>query len=161
MLRIILSLSLTFATACVYSQVITATIKQTQAPNHTIGTITFTDTDYGLLITPNLHGLSPGPHGFHLHRHPSCNEHGMKAGSHYDPQNTHSHQGPYGQGHLGDLPVLWVSKEGAATTPVLAPRLQTSNLKQRSIMIHAGGDTYSDAPKLGGGGTRVACGVIE
>ncbi len=28
-------------------------------------------------------------------------------------------------------------------------------------MIHAGGDNYSDTPeKLGGGGARVACGVI-
>ncbi len=31
----------------------------------------------------------------------------------------------------------------------------------RSIMIHAGGDNYSDTPaRLGGGGARVACGVV-
>lgn len=29
-------------------------------------------------------------------------------------------------------------------------------------MIHAGGDNYSDKPeKLGGGGSRIACGVIK
>jgi Cu-Zn family superoxide dismutase len=29
-------------------------------------------------------------------------------------------------------------------------------------MIHAGGDTYSDMPApLGGGGARLACGVIK
>ena len=29
-------------------------------------------------------------------------------------------------------------------------------------MIHAGGDNYSDQPKPnGGGGARIACGVIE
>jgi hypothetical protein len=29
-------------------------------------------------------------------------------------------------------------------------------------MIHAGGDTYSDAPEpLGGGGPRIACGVVK
>jgi len=29
-------------------------------------------------------------------------------------------------------------------------------------MIHAGSDNYADEPKpLGGGGSRVACGVIE
>ena len=29
-------------------------------------------------------------------------------------------------------------------------------------MIHAGGDNYSDLPKpLGGGGDRIACGVIQ
>jgi superoxide dismutase, Cu-Zn family len=29
-------------------------------------------------------------------------------------------------------------------------------------MIHSGGDNYSDAPApLGGGGARIACGVIK
>jgi len=29
-------------------------------------------------------------------------------------------------------------------------------------MIHAGGDNYSDEPaKLGGGGARMACGVVD
>ncbi|WP_324128836.1 superoxide dismutase family protein, partial [Acinetobacter baumannii] len=29
-------------------------------------------------------------------------------------------------------------------------------------MIHAGGDNYSDSPQpLGGGGARIACGVIK
>jgi Cu-Zn family superoxide dismutase len=29
-------------------------------------------------------------------------------------------------------------------------------------MIHSGGDNYSDVPeKLGGGGGRIACGVIK
>jgi Cu-Zn family superoxide dismutase len=29
-------------------------------------------------------------------------------------------------------------------------------------MIHAGGDNYSDEPEpLGGGGARIACGVVE
>ncbi len=31
-----------------------------------------------------------------------------------------------------------------------------------AIMVHAGGDNYSDDPKpLGGGGDRIACGVIQ
>jgi len=28
-------------------------------------------------------------------------------------------------------------------------------------MIHEGGDTYDDEPHLGGGGPRMACGVVE
>ena len=32
----------------------------------------------------------------------------------------------------------------------------------RALMIHANGDNYSDIPKkLGGGGARVACGVVQ
>jgi superoxide dismutase, Cu-Zn family len=35
-------------------------------------------------------------------------------------------------------------------------------MRGRSIMIHAGGDNYSDTPApLGGGGARTACGVIK
>ena len=40
-------------------------------------------------------------------------------------------------------------------------RLKTTDLAGRAIIIHAGGDNYSDNPKkLGGGGARVACGVV-
>jgi len=87
---------------------------------------------------------------------------GMAAGGHYDPAGTGKHEGPYGEGHLGDLPALYVGTDGKATLPILAPRLKTVNLKGRSLMIHAGGDNYSDVPAaLGGGGARMACGVVK
>ncbi len=67
-----------------------------------------------------------------------------------------------GKGHLGDLPVLTVGADGTASTAVTAPRLKMSDVKGRSLMIHAGGDNYSDQPApLGGGGARVACGVVK
>ncbi len=135
-----------------------------------IGTITVKDTQYGLLLVPHLAGLAPGIHGFHVHQKPDCGP-GMKdnkaaaglaAGGHYDPGASGKHEGPYGQGHLGDLPVLYVGADGTATMPVLAPRLKTVDLKGRSLMIHAGGDNYSDTPAaLGGGGSRIACGVVK
>ncbi len=52
---------------------------------------------------------------------------------------------------------------GNAKNEVLAPRLHTiKEVTGRSIMIHAGGDNFADYPeKLGGGGARVACGVIQ
>jgi Cu-Zn family superoxide dismutase len=62
---------------------------------------------------------------------------------------------------LGDLPVLYVDAAGRATRNSWAPRLKTTDLAGRAIIIHAGGDNYSDNPKkLGGGGSRVACGVV-
>jgi Cu-Zn family superoxide dismutase len=61
-----------------------------------------------------------------------------------------------------DLPALTKGKDGKATTPVIAPRLKVADVKGRSLMIHTGGDNYSDNPAaLGGGGARVACGVIK
>ncbi|TXH61396.1 MAG: superoxide dismutase [Cu-Zn] SodC2, partial [Thiothrix sp.] len=61
-----------------------------------------------------------------------------------------------------DLPALYVDSEGKATNPVLAPRLKLADLSGRALMIHAGGDNHSDHPApLGGGGARMACGVIQ
>ena len=127
-----------------------------------LGTVILKDTRYGVLITPALHDLTPGAHGFHLHVNASCANRGMAAGGHYDPYNTGKHLGPYGQGHLGDLPVLVVDKSGDATLPVLAPRLTVRQMKGHALMIHGGGDNYSDQPlPLGGGGVRIGCGVVS
>ncbi len=135
-----------------------------------IGTVTASSSPYGTILTPDLKNLTPGLHGFHVHQNPDCGPGkkggktvpGLAAGGHYDPAGAGSHAGPYANGHLGDLPALYVDAGGNARHPVLAPRLKPSDLKGRSLMIHAGGDNYSDNPKkLGGGGARMACGVVK
>ncbi len=135
-----------------------------------IGSILISEQADGTLFTPKLSGLSPGLHGFHVHANGSCGAAekdgkmvpGLAAGGHYDPEQTNSHKGPYGDGHLGDLPTLNVDTTGSAQQSVLAPRIVLSDLKGHALMIHQGGDNYSDIPKaLGGGGARVACGVVE
>ena len=137
----------------------------TAGANVFVGNVMAMDTSYGLMLTPHLAGLvpylTPGPHGFHVHVNPSCADDGMAAGGHFDPMHTDHHFGPYNsQGHLGDLPVLSVAPNGQVTVPVVAPRLTVKDILGRSLMIHSGGDTYSDEPKLGGGGSRMICGVI-
>ncbi len=128
-----------------------------------VGTVLISATPYGLLFTPQLHGLTPGIHGFHVHEHPACGESGMAAGGHFDPEHVQRHSGPYSaHGHGGDLPPLYVAADGTAVVPVLAPRLHSiEDIRQRALMLHAGGDNFADEPQaLGGGGSRVACGVI-
>ena len=134
-----------------------------------IGTILAKDTDSGLELTTDLKGLTPGTHGFHLHQNPNCGPAekngtsvpGLAAKGHFDPEQTGLHEGPEGKGHLGDLPALDVDQHGNAQTSALVPRLKTTDLKGHSLIIHAGGDNYSDLPNpLGGGGARVSCGVI-
>ncbi|MCL5424295.1 MAG: superoxide dismutase [Cu-Zn] SodC [Gammaproteobacteria bacterium] len=135
-----------------------------------IGTVSLEHTEHGLLLTPSLTDLEPGVYGFHVHQNASCDPAedddgemtaAQAAGGHYDPEETDTHQGPYGEGHLGDLPVLTVNEHGEANLPVLAPRLSMEDMPGRSLMIHEGGDTYDDEPHLGGGGARMACGVVE
>ncbi len=137
-----------------------------------IGSITFRDTKQGLMVEPKLTALPPGPHGFHIHEKADCGPGpgangqpaaGMAAGGHYDPAGAKKHRGPHEKdSHLGDQPVLVVDKDGTATLPVLSPRLKVKDLAGRSVMIHAGGDNYDDMPApLGGGGGRIACGVVK
>ncbi len=151
----------------------TAAIKSINATGvaGSLGTVTFADSAGGLVITPKLSGLPPGEHGFHIHDKGDCgpglNEGrpaaGFAAGGHYDPAQTKKHLGPLSTaGHRGDLPVLVVDNAGNASEAVTAPHLTVEQIRGRSIMIHAGGDNYSDTPKpLGGGGARIACGVVH
>src|SRR5688572_15175580 len=82
------------------------------------GIVRADDTPFGLLLTPELKGFSPGTHGFHIHAVALCDDAGMAAGGHLDPLRTDIHQGPYqSSGHLGDLPVLIVNENGEATLP--------------------------------------------
>ncbi|HLO96267.1 MAG TPA: superoxide dismutase [Cu-Zn] SodC [Burkholderiaceae bacterium] len=135
-----------------------------------LGEVRIVETPYGLAFHPALKGLPPGLHGFHVHEKPSCapaEKDGapvpaLAAGGHLDPQGTKKHGEPWGDGHLGDLPPLHVAADGTASSPVLGPRLKLADVRQRSLMIHAGGDNHADHPMpLGGGGARVACGVID
>lgn len=141
-----------------YATAITSPLYTTNGTS--IGQVSFEDSKFGLLIKPKLSGLPAGIHGFHIHQHPDCSNNGMNAGGHFDPGTTNTHQGPYGEGHLGDLPVLVTNEHGEANTPTLAPRLTIRDIQGHAIMIHAGGDNYSDSPPLGGGGARIGCGII-
>ena len=135
-----------------------------------IGQVAISQSKFGVALAPALKGLPPGAHGFHVHQNPSCDPKekdgkmtpALAAGGHYDPADTKRHDTPWGEGHLGDLPVLVVDAEGNATQPVLAPRLKLEDVANRALMIHAGGDNHADEPApLGGGGARLACGVIK
>lgn len=164
-------LTLTLSTPALAEEIIVKlNFTDAEGVGEEVGTVKLEDIEYGLLITPQLEGLTPGVHGFHVHENPDCGPGikdgkvvpGLNAGGHFDPFNTGRHEGPYGNGHLGDLPPLWVNDEGMVTLQTLAPRLKTEYLSGRSLMIHQGGDNFSDDPKaLGGGGARVACGVIK
>lgn len=134
-----------------------------------VGQVTISESKYGLVFTPALNGLAPGLHGFHVHQNADCQPKekdgkmvaALAAGGHYDPEKTDRHGTPWGDGHLGDLPPLFVDASGNATQPVLAPRLKMADMKGRSVMVHMGGDNHADHPApLGGGGARMACGVV-
>ena len=167
---LILAAALSFGTAQAASQEVTINLVDAEGTQQNIGTITISETDHGVLFTPKLSSLPAGVHGFHVHQNGSCDpaekdgkmSAAEAAGGHFDPDDTGKHLGPYADGHLGDLPALYVNADGTADYPVLAPRIdKLADIEGRALMIHAGGDNHADHPEpLGGGGARVACGVI-
>jgi len=170
--RLVISALVAVAAGSAHAANITVTMHAIDAKGtgKSVGTIEISTSKYGTVFTPSLKGLTPGVHGFHIHTNPDCGAKekdgkmvpGLAAGGHYDPTKAGEHGAPWSGGHLGDLPALYVDADGKSTQAVVAPRVRYDDLRGRSLMIHAGGDNYSDNPaKLGGGGARVACGVVK
>lgn len=152
-----------------------------------VGIIRFRDGPDGLIVEPQLKGLSAGPHATHVHEKGDCGPGadasgkampGSAAGAHYDPGKTGKHAGPYGDGHLGDLPNLTVEADGRVIKSVVAPRLKVAAVRGRALMIHSGADDYGVSATSGAkdadgghqhdhmamqgmGGARAYCGVIR
>ena len=162
----LLAIALCCVTQCVLAATVTIPIYKV-APEGDKGaaicSVIATDTNEGLLLIPHVVGLVPGNYGFHIHENPDCTNNGLAAGGHFDPEKHNQHLGPYSdRGHAGDLPVLVVDKTSKKPLPTVAPQLTVKDILDHSIMIHEGGDNYFDMPTtLGGGGPRMACGVIR
>lgn len=145
----------------------TATAK---GPGTPVGTIEIGQDAGGVVFKLHLMKLPSGLHGFHVHENGDCGPTVMNgvaipagaAGRHFDPDQTMHHAGPTGDGHMGDLPVLDVGNDGTATQVLTAPRIKSlDQLHGKALVIHIHGDNYADSPEpLGGGGGRLACGVI-
>ena len=133
-----------------------------------IGTATVSEAKGGgVSFKIAVSSLPTGQRGFHVHEKGDCGPAmkdgkmtaGVAAGEHYDPEGKKSHKGPKGAGHKGDLPALNGTAKGINQT-VVAPKLKLSDIEGRALVIHEGGDNYSDQPENGGGKGRIACGVI-
>jgi Cu-Zn family superoxide dismutase len=132
-----------------------------------VGTAILTETDGGVSMKISVSGVADGEHGFHVHEKGDCGPGvkdgkklaGFAAGGHFDPHTTKSHKGPGGGGHAGDLPKLMASG-GKIDQTATVEGIKLADIAGRALMIHEGGDNYSDTPENGGGKGRIACGVI-
>jgi superoxide dismutase, Cu-Zn family len=132
-----------------------------------IGTIVISQGKGGVAFKVAVTGLPKADRGFHVHEKGDCGPAmkdgkmtaGEAAGPHFDPEGKKSHKGPKGAGHKGDLPLLKGTDKGVSQT-VTAPRLKLADVQGRALVIHEGGDNYSDHPQNGGGKGRAACGVV-
>lgn len=131
-----------------------------------MGKVVFTQGPNGVLISAKVSGLTPGPHGFHIHGVGACTPDFSAAGGHFDP-NDEGHGFMHEESwHPGDLPNIHAGDDGIARTDYFADRVSLATDADGSlfdadgsaIIIHAKPDSYGAEP---GAGDRVACGVIE
>lgn len=159
-----------FATTLPAQTIRTATAELIDTTGARIGTVELQETpSYGVWLQVDVEGLSPGVHGFHIHETGTCNPPSFDgAGGHYAPRgNAHGMLHPHGK-HAGDLLNLHVPASGRVETERLAQNVtlvqgaHATLLDQdgSALVIHATDDDYHSQPS-GGGGTKVACGVIR
>jgi Cu-Zn family superoxide dismutase len=163
-LAVILFLSIHTASANAQNQA-RADIKN--AEGKTIGTASLRGTKDGVLLTVNVNGLPEGLHAVHVHSVGKCEGPAFtSAGPHFNPLNKkHGLENPAGP-HAGDLPDIYVEKNGAGRYEVLLDRItlgsgETSifDADGSAIVIHVTADDNVTDP-TGDSGDRIACGVI-
>jgi superoxide dismutase, Cu-Zn family len=142
-----------------------AELKNSQGKS--VGTANLRETKEGVLITANVKGLPPGLHAVHVHAVGKCEGPDFKsAGDHFNPtKKKHGLKSPEGP-HAGDLPDMYVNKDGVGRYEVLIDSVhlnsgETSVLDAdgSAVVVHASPDDNTTDP-AGNSGDRIACGVI-
>lgn len=128
------------------------------------GIVTFTEVEGGVKIVAEVHHLTPGAHGFHIHEFGDCSApDGSSAGGHFNPGHK-KHGGPDAQErHAGDLGNLIADASGVAHYERIDTMIQLEGpdrIVGRSLIVHAQPDDFETQP-TGNAGGRIACGVIE
>jgi len=129
----------------------------------TRGQVTFSSAGRAILVAADLEGLSPGPHGIHVHEYGDCSApDGAAAGGHFNPVEV-AHGGPDDPvRHVGDLGNLIADSTGATHFERRDTEISLAgshSIIGRAVIIHAGADDLTSQPS-GAAGARVACGVI-
>jgi len=127
------------------------------------GAVSFREDGKGVRIMANIEGLSPGPHGFHIHEFGDCSSpEANSAGGHFNPSDM-PHAGPNAEKrHIGDLGNVEADKNGLARLEVTDNAISLAGPRSiigRSVIVHAQADDFKTQP-TGNSGARVACGVI-
>ena len=137
---------------------------QPRSGSQVSGTVSFTPRADLVVVEARISGLTPGPHGFHVHEAGDCSAaDASSAKGHFNPTNhPHGHHGKP-ERHAGDLPNMVADANGNAVYRAEVRGMQVANgaggILGRSVVIHADPDDYPPQP-AGNSGRRVGCGII-
>lgn len=164
------------------------------ADGQTIGSVRFLQEKDALVtrvqVTLKTTTGYSGFHGFHLHANDNAangidcvadpkgaaSTWFVSADGHYKRDAADAHPN-----HAGDLPSVWVNRDGTGSSEIVIDRIQTGELFNRAVIFHAGADNFANVPlgdavtqykanttdattatrNTGNSGDRLACGVVE
>lgn len=130
-----------------------------------VGVVRFWETGAGTVgWDVELHGLEPGPHGFHVHETGDCSApDATSAGGHFDPTGSPHGAPDADQRHVGDLGNVVADADGTVRTSGVDARLTLRgrhSILDRAVIVHAQRDDLRSQP-TGDAGGRLGCGVIR
>lgn len=127
------------------------------------GEVQFEQVADGVRITGRIEGLTPGAHGFHVHRFGDLSDGtgGTSAGGHFAPEGSPHGNPSEEQRHVGDLGNVVAGEDGIATIDFVDDVVALSgrhSIVGRALVVHAEADRFTQPS--GNAGARVAFGVI-
>lgn len=123
-----------------------------------------TETATAIRIVGTVSGMTPGPHGFHIHAVGDCSAaDAASAGGHFNPGES-EHGGPGSEErHAGDLGNITADAYGLSRLDMRDPYVTfdgSNSVLGKAVIVHANRDNESTQPD-GNSGAATACGVIE
>lgn len=112
-----------------------------------------------------LSGLTPGPHGIHVHRCADFSGGCASTCEHYNPEGN-PHGGALGPNrHKGDFGNVYADSDGVCVQEIIADT-KLSEIVGRAFIVHADPDDMGlgdqdDSTTTGHAGARIAGGVIR
>ncbi|KAM7502186.1 hypothetical protein LguiB_001090 [Lonicera macranthoides] len=133
------------------------------------GIVTLTQEDDGpTTVKVRITGLTPGPHGFHLHEYGDTTNGCMSTGAHFNPKGL-THGAPEDEvRHAGDLGNIIANAEGVAEATIVDTQIPLTGPNAvigRALVVHEleddlGKGGHELSLTTGNAGGRLACGVV-
>jgi Cu-Zn family superoxide dismutase len=140
-----------------------AVLHATKSGGDANGKVTFTKVAAGIKVEAEVHGLTPGPHGFHIHEFGDISSpDAMSTGGHFNPDKV-DHAAPGApKRHVGDMGNIEASPRGVARLDYVDPLMSFAgphSIIGRGVIVHEKADDLKTQP-TGNAGGRVAAGVV-
>ena len=138
-------------------------MKCNQGKTH--GSVVMTSVEGGVRFDVNLRVVSPGLHGFHVHRFGDLTQGCKSLCTHYNPDGYNHGDLNQLRAHKGDLGNILSDQEKNVRVSLVSNQLGLDELRGRSLIVHRDEDDlglgdFPDSKTTGHSGQRVLCGVI-